>query len=206
MKQPLDTLLQEGLRQLGLGDLPQLGARLLAYVALIVKWNKAYNLTAIRDPDKMITHHVLDSLAIAPYFSGRRVLDVGAGAGLPGIPLAMVFPEKYFTLLDSNGKKTRFLVNAVAELDLVNVDVVQARVEGYHPDDCFDCVVARAFSSLGDLIDKTKHLLCADGRILAMKGQYPTEEIASLRERCEVHPIDVPYLDEARHLVVIPQS
>lgn len=206
MKYRTKNLLAEGLKQLGFGGVPNLAARLLAYVALMEKWNKAYNLTAIRDTEKIITHHILDSLAIAPYISGQRILDVGAGAGLPGIPLAMVFPEKHFTPLDSNGKKTRFLTHAVAELELQNVEVVQARVEGYHPDACFDCVVARAFSSLADLLEKTQHLRCENGRILAMKGRYPTEEIAATQGHCEVHTIDVPFLNEARHVVLVPNN
>ena len=163
------------------------------------------NLTAIREPSQMITKHILDSLAIHSYLHGDRIIDVGTGAGLPGIPLAIANPDKTFTLLDSNGKKTTFLTQAKASLALENVGVVKYRAEDFHPEQCFDTVLSRAFTSVQNMFKITAHLCCPDGRFLAMKGRYPAQELAELPKGFEVQQVprvDVPGLEGARHLVI----
>jgi len=185
-------------------------AGLLAYLALLVKWNKAYNLTAVRDPLEMVPRHLLDSLAVVPYLYGKRIIDVGTGGGLPGIPLSLVFPDRHFTLLDSNGKKTRFLVQAKAELGLNNVTVVHSRVEAYQPERPYDGVITRAFASVTDILTGSRHLLADDGQMMAMKGAVPEEELADLPEGfhlSEVIPLRVPGLEqEQRHLIRIGRN
>ena len=180
--------------------------RLLAFVRLLAKWNAAYNLTAVRDPEEMITRHLLDSLVLLPYLQGSRVLDIGTGPGLPGIPLAVARPDCSFTLLDANAKKTRFVTQAVGELGLKNVEVVQARVENYRPEQKFDTLVARAFSSIADMLNNAQHLCAPGGRFLAMKGVYPEGELAAIPPDfavSEVVALKVPGLDAARHLAII---
>ncbi len=180
---------------------------LLAYLAMLAKWNRAYNLTAVRDPLEMVTRHLLDALAVVPHLPEGRIIDVGTGGGIPGIPLSLVFPERSFTLLDSNGKKTRFLVQAKAELGLDNVTVVHQRVENYQPDQRFDCVITRAFASVADILTGSRHLLTTDGQMVAMKGEVPEKELATLPEGyhlLEVIPLTVPGLEqEQRHLLRI---
>lgn len=199
----LRQLLIEGLAELHLNLPQQAQEKILAYLELLEKWNQVYNLTAVRDPIQMMLRHILDSLTIAPFIKGQHVIDVGTGAGLPGIPLALVYPERRFVLLDSNGKKLRFLIQAKAELNLANVEVVQARVEAYHPQQCFDEVVSRAFTQLDDMIAKTRHLCCPKGRILAMKGMHPEAELSELDANIavKVFPLVVPGLQGQRHLV-----
>lgn len=200
--------LSDGLRQLALAqpiDNQQQQA-LIKYVELLNKWNKTYNLTAVRKPEQMITRHLLDSLSICPYLRGKRILDVGTGAGLPGIPLAIVFPERQFTLLDSNNKKTRFVTQAVSELELSNVDVVQSRVENFQISTPYDTIISRAYSAIGDMVNQTSHLLAHNGVFLAMKGMTPVAEINELPEDfilVKNHELYVPELDEARHLLEI---
>jgi 16S rRNA (guanine527-N7)-methyltransferase len=180
--------------------------RLLAFVRLLAKWNSAYNLTAVRDPEEMVTRHLLDSLVLLPYVQGPRVLDIGTGPGLPGIPLAVARPDCAFTLLDANAKKTRFVTQAVGELGLKNVDVVQARVENYRPAQKFDTLVARAFSSIADMLENARHLCAPHGRFLAMKGVYPEAELAAIPADyavSEVAALQVPGLKAARHLAII---
>jgi 16S rRNA (guanine527-N7)-methyltransferase len=180
--------------------------RLLAFVRLLAKWNAAYNLTAVRDPEEMVTRHLLDSLVLLPYLQGARVLDIGTGPGLPGIPLAVARPDCAFTLLDANAKKTRFVTQAVGELGLKNVDVVQTRVENYRPAQKFDTLVARAFSSIADMLENTRHLSAPHGRFLAMKGVYPVEELAAIPAGyavSDVAALQVPGLKAARHLAII---
>ena len=180
--------------------------RLLAFVRLLAKWNAAYNLTAVRDPEDMITRHLLDSLVLLPYLQGPRVLDIGTGPGLPGLPLAIARPNDSFTLLDANAKKTRFVTQAVGELGLKNVEVVQERVENYHPELKFDTLVARAFSSIADMLHSARHLCAPGGRFLAMKGVYPEDELAAIPADYtvnEVLALKVPGLGAARHLAII---
>ena len=179
-------------------------AGLLNYLDLLAKWNKAYNLTAVRDIAQMVPRHLLDSLAIAPHLEGRRFIDVGTGAGLPGIPLAIMFPDREFHLLDSNGKKTRFLFQVKTTLGLDNMAVHHARVESFQPERLYDVVLSRAFASLKDMVVGCRHLLDGDGRFLAMKGAYPAEELAAVGRQCELkgaYPLVVPGLAEQRHLV-----
>jgi 16S rRNA (guanine527-N7)-methyltransferase len=198
--------LAEGLKQLGLDLTPEVQAQLLKFVVLLHKWNKVHNLTAIREPLKMITHHLLDSLAVLPYISGDRLVDVGSGGGLPGIPLAIEKPGLAITLLDSNHKKTGFMRQAVIDLGLKNVEVVGERVEQFHPEQPFDIVISRAFSDLAEFVKLTRHLLATGGRFLAMKGVYPYEEIVALPPDVKVEEVislEVPELGAKRHLVVM---
>lgn len=181
--QALVASLCQGERALGISLAPEQRDRLIAYIKLIVKWNRVYNLTAVRDPQRMLDRHILDSLSVLPYLSGNRIIDVGAGAGLPGIPLAIASPDKTFVLLDSNRKKTRFMQQAKVELTLDNVEVVCDRVENYQPAACFDTVISRAFSSLLNMVYWSAHLCAPHGVFLAMKGHYPEEEIAELAQR-----------------------
>ena len=194
----------EGVERLGI-PLPD-GAveRLTAYLALLERWNRAYNLTAVRDPDAMVIRHLLDSLSILPWIEGPRVLDVGSGAGLPGIPLAVTRPGLEFCLLDSNGKRTRFLTQAVTELQLKNVEVVRSRVEDYQPSFLFNSVVSRAFATLAELLASAGRLCAPTGRLLAMKGVFPDDELARLPPGyvlAGVYPLHVPSLEAERCLV-----
>ena len=204
----LSEILSEGLCQLALAhplDQKQ-QETLIKYVDLLNKWNKTYNLTAVRKPEQMVTRHLLDSLSICPYLRGKRILDVGTGAGLPGIPLAIAFPDRHFTLLDSNNKKTRFVTQAVSELELSNVDVVQSRVENFQISPPFDTIISRAYSAIGDMVNQTRHLLALNGVFLAMKGMTPVAEINELPEDFVLvknHELYVPELEEARHLLEI---
>ena len=179
-------------------------ARLTAYLTLLERWNRAYNLTAVREPEAMVVRHLLDSLSILPWLEGPRVLDVGSGAGLPGIPLAIARIKYEFCLLDSNGKRTRFLTQVTAELRLPNVSVVRSRVEDYRPVTLFNSVVSRAFATLADLVANAGRLCAPTGRLLAMKGIFPDDELARLPPTYQVvgvYPLRVPHLDAERHLV-----
>ena len=201
--------ISQGCESLGL-QLDSQGIVLLCgYIEMLERWNQAYNLTAIREPDAMVIHHLLDSLAILPWLRPGRVLDVGTGAGLPGIPLAIARQDQAFTLLDSNGKKTRFLLQVVAELGLKNVTVLQQRVEQVVDKAGFDMVLSRAFSSLGDMVLATLHLVAEGGSWLAMKGVYPDAELAQLPAGIElqsVEPVIVPDLAAQRHLVILQRQ
>jgi len=182
---------------------------LMNYLRLLDKWNRAYNLTAIRDLPSMISKHVLDSLAIAPWIKpieGTRLLDVGSGAGLPGIPLAIAHPELQVTLLDSNGKKIRFLQEAKRILKLDNIEIKQTRVESYHPNQGFDTVTSRAFSDLSQMISWTKHLLTDTGKWLAMKGRYPETELRTINFSYQVKTYTVSGLEGERCCVIIYQN
>lgn len=202
-------LLAPGLRALGVG-LPAGGeAALIHYVELLGRWNQAYNLTAVRDPAEMVSKHLLDSLAILPFVTGPSVADVGTGAGLPGIPLALARPDLRFTLIDSNGKKTRFVTQAAAELKLPNVTVVQARTEAWTAPAPFAQVLSRAFASLGDFAKLAGGLAAPGGRLLAMKGADPKDEMADLPggfRVLKVHPLKVPGLDAERCLVELEKQ
>lgn len=199
----LAKVLHQGAAQLNLEITPEQEEKLLAYVALLAKWNKAYNLTAIRDPREMMIRHVLDSLTVLPWLAEEDTLDVGTGGGVPGIILAIMRPTQAFTLLDSNGKKTRFVRQAALELGLGNVTVVQSRVEAYQQKT--PQVIARAFASLPDMLALLGHLLASPGRLLAMKAAQVEEEIAQAPEGwCfEVVPLAVPMLNEQRELVLV---
>lgn len=194
-----------GLQVLGLPANAEKIDRLLAFIALIEKWNKAYNLTAIRDRRDMVSLHLLDSLAIIPFLHGRRIIDIGTGAGLPGIPLAIYAPEKHFALLDSNGKKTRFVQQAVLELRLQNVHVVHSRVEDYRPETAFDTVLCRAFAALPEILQITRHLFAQHGILLAMKGRPPEDELAQITASYSLHMLQVPGIGAERCLVQIDQ-
>ncbi len=180
--------------------------KLLEYVKLLQKWNKTYNLTAINDPQDIVIRHILDSLDITPYIQGKRILDVGSGAGLPGIPLALAFPEKQFVLLDSNNKKIRFLTVVIATLKLNNVTAIQKRVEQYQPDQLFDCIVIRALTSVAEMVKKTQYLYNEHGILVAMKGKYPIEELQEIQKHVIVHSLKVPLLNEQRHVVIIDET
>ena len=204
MNPELASTLSRGCDQLGLGRDDVVQSRLLDYLALLLKWNKAYNLTAVREPGQMVTRHLLDSLAIAPHIVGRRLIDVGSGGGLPGVPMSILFPGREFHLLDSNGKKTRFLFQVKTALGLDNMTVHQARVEAFAGPVPFDAILSRAFASLEDMVTGCRHLLAEGGHFLAMKGAYPGAEIEAVARQCRVeavHELQVPGLDEQRHLV-----
>jgi 16S rRNA (guanine527-N7)-methyltransferase len=180
--------------------------QLLAFIKLLAKWNKAYNLTAIRKLEDMVALHLLDSLAILPHIHGQRVIDIGTGAGLPGIPLAICLPDVQFTLLDSNAKKTRFVQQAILELKLPNASVYHSRVEDYQPEVGFDTVTTRAFASLSVIIDVTRHLLAENGIVLAMKGQQLADELAQINQATTLIPIVVPGVEAERYVVRIQST
>jgi 16S rRNA (guanine527-N7)-methyltransferase len=178
--------------------------KLLDYLALLEKWNKVHNLTAVRDPADMVTLHLLDSLSVLPYVRSEHLLDVGSGAGLPGIPLALVRPDLQVTVMDSSHKKASFLRQAKALLGIVNLEVVCGRVEEFRPERKYDVVISRAFSDLAEFMRLTSHLCADNGMWIAMKGVYPYDELAQLKAvSLEVIPLRVPGLDAQRHLVVM---
>ncbi len=196
--------LAQGLQTMGLEADAQQQQQMLDYLALLRKWNRAFNLTAIRDPDVMVSRQLLDSLSIHRLLQGNRVLDVGSGAGLPGIPLAIMNPDRAFTLLDTNSKKTRFLNQSRLELGLENVQVEQVRVEAYQPEQLFDTITSRAFASLPDMLRLTRHLLAPAGCWLAMKGAVPEDELSTLDGfRYEIQQLAVPGEAGERHGVVL---
>jgi 16S rRNA (guanine527-N7)-methyltransferase len=200
----LGIRLSEGISALDIPSTQEQQRKLLAFLRLIDKWNRVYNLTAIRDLRTGVDLHLLDSLTVWPYLRGERIIDVGTGAGLPGIPLAIMSGSRHFVLLDSNAKKTRFVQQAVIELGLPNVEVITTRVEDYRPERAFDTVVTRAYASLADILAKTRRLLIPRGVILAQKGQLPEKEVQSVKH-CTVrtHKLTIPGLDVERHLVEI---
>ena len=199
--------LETGLRELNLNCSSLQFEKLLKYLELLQRWNKAFNLTAIRDPLQMVRLHLLDSLAIHPYVQGlKSIIDVGTGPGLPGIPLAILNPEINFTLLDSNGKKTRFLFQAINELKLTNASEINHRVEAYQPNQLFDAVISRAFSSISDMLNQCDHLVSDQGCFLAMKGKKPDSELSQMSKAykvIEVSEVNVPLIDNERHLIKI---
>ena len=211
MSTDIDTLRPElaaGLEALGLPA--ALAAPLLGYLALLARWNATYNLTAIRDPRDMVAKHLLDSLAMQPFVRGLRTLaDLGTGPGLPGIPLAIATPALQVTLVESNGKKARFLREAARQLGLGNVQVAESRIEAFQPGTHFDAITARALATLPLILELGGHLPGPGGRLLAMKGVVPDEEIATLPagwRLAAVHPLRVPGLDAERHLVEVARD
>ena len=201
--------LENGLREMRLALPAAVHEKLLAYVALLYKWNKTYSLTALKEQDKAVSHHLLDSLSILPFIPAGRLLDVGSGGGTPGIPLAIARPDVAVTLLDSNTKKTAFLQQAAIELGLRNISVHAGRVEQYHPQVGFEAVTSRAFAELADFVALSAHLLVENGAWLAMKGVYPQAEIERLPSGiavAAVHRLKVPELEAERHLVVLRRT
>jgi 16S rRNA (guanine527-N7)-methyltransferase len=208
--QPED-LLEDGIYELGLEERLAGDDRLMEYITELMNWNRIYNLTSVRKPTEIVTRHILDSLSILPYLAGTRILDIGTGAGLPGIPLAIACPEREFVLLDSSSKKLRFVQQTLAILKLDNVTLEHRRVEDYQPQERFDSVMCRAFSELREICRHAARLCNQGGRVLAMKGIYPVAEIESLDDRQvieQVVPLTVPGLDAERHLVCMqaPQA
>lgn len=203
----LAQILHRGLQEIEGLDLDERReADLISYLDLLQRWNATYNLTAVRDPEQMISRHLLDSLVICPWIDKGRLLDAGTGAGLPGVPLAIADPELEVTLLDSAGKKVRFLNHVQRELRLPNILPVQERLESYEPDAAFDFLVSRAFADLATFVNAARHLLRPATRLLAMKGRYPGEELGGLPEDVQVHSVEklrVPGLQEDRHLVIM---
>ena len=201
----------EGAQQLGVVLSEQQKQQLLQYLALLIKWNKAYNLTAVRNPDEMVSRHLLDSLSVVQYVEpyGNDWLDVGSGGGMPGVPLAIIFPERKFTLLDSNGKKTRFLTQVKLELKLDNLEVIHNRVEAFTPARAFSGIISRAFSSLADFTNWTRHLGDTNSHWLAMKGVHPDDELQALPEdfrldSCQI--LKVPGCQGQRHLLILQRQ
>lgn len=208
MKEPLRQQLEHGLKQMGLHYSLETQQKLVHYIQLIARWNKAFNLTAIRDVEEMVSKHLLDSLVVQPYVEGSRVLDVGSGAGLPGIPFAITSPDKKFVLIDSNGKKTRFLTQAKIDLKLDNMEVIHQRVEDYQPvidghRIYFDVITARAYASTDDILSSTAHLQNEATRLLIMQGKLDTDISSRQYELIEAHTLDVYGLDAERHLLEI---
>jgi len=198
------TTLFDGARGLGLELSAEQEARLVAHLDLLDEWSSRMNLTAIRDRPAQLTKHLLDSLTVLPFLHGNRIADVGSGAGFPGVPLAIVEPGRHFALIESTGKKCRFLEHVRDTLGLANVEVVQARAEAYRPEMRFDTVIARAVGPLAGLVKVAGHLVVGGGRLLAMKGRYPEDELAARLtgwKVAAVHPLSVPGLAEERHLV-----
>ncbi|MEJ2315416.1 MAG: 16S rRNA (guanine(527)-N(7))-methyltransferase RsmG [Gammaproteobacteria bacterium] len=198
--------LTKGAAQLGITLDNETAGKLLAYLDLLYKWNRAYNLTAIRDEKKAIALQLLDSLSLLPFIGEGPLLDIGSGGGLPGIPIAICRPEQPVTLLDSNGKKTRFLSQARVELGLDNVQVVNERIEAWRPGTLPGIITSRAFASLDQILDWCRHLLTPETRLVAMKGQYPQLELDEISERnleIEVEQVSIPGIDAQRHIVII---
>lgn len=204
------ALLDRGLAELKLQLSPDARQKLLDFAALLGKWNRVYNLTAIRSPEQAITHHLLDSLVVLPHLEGiARLADIGSGGGLPGIPLAIARPDLQISSIETVGKKASFQQQAKIELGLSNFMPVHARVEDVVPQAPFDAVISRAFSDIADFVRLTRHLLGPGGRFLAMKGVYPRDELASLPDDVHVvvtHPLTVPGLDAERHLIILERA
>jgi len=197
-------ILQQGLQALEIQNNEQQLDALLSFILLIEKWNKTYNLTAVRNREDMARLHILDSLTVLPFIQGSHIADIGTGAGLPGIPLAIFSPNTQFTLVDSNSKKTRFVQQAILELKLKNVSVQHNRVENFQPKELFSTVIMRAFASLPDIMNLTRHLIAPSGTLLAMKGQQPNDdEISSLKTTHKITRLTVPGVEAERCLIQI---
>lgn len=213
--QNLPEFLSNGLNEMGIAMSSFNQQQLLDYVDLIIKWNRAYNLTSVREPQDILVRHIFDSLSALPFLAGDHIADVGSGAGLPGIPLALACPDRHFTLIDSNGKKARFLFHVVHTLRLTNVSVINERVEGFQKSHLltevnrfkkFDTVISRAYTSMREMLFATEHLCSYDGVFVAMKGVYPLMEIHEIPEEFEmvdVYPVQVPHLSAERHILKV---
>ena len=211
MKEPLRQQLQHGLKKMGLNFPVETQQKLVHYIQLIARWNKVFNLTAVRDVEEMVSKHLLDSLAVQPFLEGKTVLDVGSGAGLPGIPFAITSPDKQFVLIDTNGKKTRFLTQARIDLKLDNVEVVNQRVEDFQPTKeghriYFDVITARAYAATDDILSSTLHLQSEATSILVMQGKFEPNFISDQHVLCESQSLDIYGLDAERHLLEIKKK
>ena len=205
------TILEKGINDAKLAITTEAQQKLLGYLTLMQKWNKVHNLTAVRDADEMVTLHLLDSLVVLPFIKANNLLDVGSGAGLPGIPLALCLPELQVTVIDSNSKKVSFMRQAKAELGIANLEVLDGRVEEVVPTRQFEVIISRAFSDLSLFISLTRHLLVVQGMWLAMKGVYPEAELVELAKKTgltasKVEVLNVPGLGAQRHLAFIPNK
>ncbi len=202
----IQTLLGQGVVALGLDVGMEIQSQLLDFLRLLSRWNRTYNLTAVRQPQQMVSLHLLDSLTVLPYIEGDRLLDVGCGAGLPGMVLAMMRPDLHCVLLDSNSKKTRFCLQAMAQLGLDNVEIVHSRVEAYAPARLFSSIICRAYTSLRNFVDDAERLLVPGGALLAMKGELPEVELKTLdftHTRQRVVELQLPGVTAARHLITM---
>ena len=209
LKHSLLTELSESLSHLSFEVTESQCEKLIDFVMMMHKWNKAYNLTSVRDPQQMLVRHIFDSIVIAPHLDKQHYIDVGTGPGLPGIPLAIIHPDKNFVLLDSLGKRVRFMKQAAFELGLKNIEPVQSRVEAYSSSIRLDGVLSRAFASLKDMLHWCQHLVDSEGEFLALKGQFPTNEVEQLPEGfvlTESIVLSVPNLDGERHLLKIRKN
>lgn len=205
LHQQLSSLLAQ--TDIALTELQQ--QQLVQYVELLDKWNKAYNLTSVRDPSEMVVKHIMDSLMVAPHLAGKHYIDVGTGPGLPGIVLAIALPDTQFVLLDSLGKRVRFLMQVKHALGLDNVTPVQSRVEDYQPSVKLDGVLSRAFASLQDMVQWCEHLIDNSGRFIALKGQFPEQELENLPTGVHFEQkisLEVPELDAERHLIILSKD
>ena len=204
--QQINALLKKALQEnnLSLNDRAQ--QQLIHYLELLQTWNRTFNLTTITDPRDMVYLHLIDSLMVQPFLHGSRMLDVGSGAGLPGIPLAIANPEQTWVLLDKNNKKTRFMTQAIAELGLSNAEAVQTRCEDFHPTHCFDSILSRAFGTIRLFVESTTHLLCEQGRFIAMKGKYPQDELSDLPTNTVLQKsekLDIKGINAERHIICL---
>lgn len=202
----ITTLLKKALLENGMSVTEKQVQLFAHYLQLLQTWNKAFNLTSITAARDMVYLHIVDSLAVQPYLHGRRLLDVGTGAGLPGIPLAIMDPQQQWVLLDKNSKKTRFLTQAIAELGLTNVTAVHSRSEDFHSADCFDSILSRAFGTIRLFLQTTEHLLCPNGLFIAMKGHYPQEELADIPAGFQVKDVkrlDIKGATIVRHVITM---
>jgi 16S rRNA (guanine527-N7)-methyltransferase len=204
----MQDLLEQALIENGLTLEAKVKEQLLCYLVLLGKWNKVYNLTAITDIREMIYLHLIDSLIVGPYLEGQSCIDVGTGAGLPGIPLALAYPDTNWLLIDKNSKKIRFLTQVIAELNLKDrIDIAQCRVEDFQPGVCFDSILTRAFASLQQFVQQTSHLLQDHGQFIAMKGKYPTEELQAIPSDCykvqQIARLELKGIAHQRHVICL---
>ncbi len=205
----MNAILTQALNENSISLTDAMQQKLIHFLDLLQTWNRVFNLTTITDPREMVYLHIIDSLAVQPHLLGSRMLDVGSGAGLPGIPLAIANPDQTWVLLDKNNKKTRFITQVIAELDLKNTEAVHARCENFQPSHCFDSILSRAFGSLRLFVESTAHLLCVQGRFIAMKGKYPHDEIKDLpREYLLQHSaqLDIKGIDIERHVICLSKN